>query len=103
MSTYYRPTAKIPLNDIKKLKEFDVIFRNNYKLFFDGKNYLHFATDKDNNVIDVFRYGGNDDSFILEALENNFDVEMVSEYDESYQYLADRDTAVQTIKFGGGE
>ena len=73
MSTYYRPTAKIPLNDIKKLKEFDVIFRNNYKLFFDGKNYLHFATDKDNNVIDVFRYGGNDDSFILEALENNFD------------------------------
>jgi hypothetical protein len=103
MSTYYRPTAKIPLNDIKKLKEFDVIFDDNNKLFFDGKNYLHFATDKDNNVIDVFRYGGNDESFILKALVNNFDVEMVSEYHEGYQYLADRDTAVQTIKFEGGE
>ena len=103
MSTYFRPSAKIPLNKIKKLKEFDVVFEDDKQLFFDGKNYLHFATDKDNNVIDVFRYGGNDDSLILEALENNFDVEMVSEYDEEYSKLADEETKVVNISFEGGE
>tara|TARA_R100001594_G_scaffold34008_1_gene62790 strand:+ start:4100 stop:4411 length:312 start_codon:yes stop_codon:yes gene_type:complete len=99
MSTYYRPTEKIPLSKIKKLKEFKVIYdkEQNKELFFDGKNYLHFATDKKNNVIDVFRYGGNDETTILDSLESNFEIEMISEHDKGYSHFQDEDTKVINI------
>ena len=99
MSTYYRPTEKIPLSDIKKLNKFEVVYdkEQDKELFFDGKNYLHFATDKDSNVIDVFRYGRNDGSFILETLEDNFGVTMTSEDEEEYSELANEETKVVTI------
>jgi|TARA_R110001632_G_scaffold57515_1_gene140515 hypothetical protein len=105
MSTYYRPTEPIPLSKVRKLKEFEVKKVNDKmfkgELFFDGKNYLHFATDDNDNVIDVFRYGGNDPYTILDALEKHFDVEMVSEHDENYWNFASDKTSVMKISLEG--
>ena len=105
MSTYYRPTAKIPLSKIKKLsndgmlKGVEVVYdkEQDKEILFDGKNYLHFATDKKNNIIDIFRYGGNDESKILDTLEETFDIEMISEHDKGYSAFQDEDTKVLNI------
>ena len=96
MSTYYRPTEKISLSKIKKMKEFEVVYikEQDAELFFDGENYLHFATNQEGNVIDVFRYGGNDPTNILDALESKFGVAMFSEYEDEYHNLEDQDTPV---------
>ena len=100
MSTYFRPTEPISLDKIKKLKDIKVIFdkEQDTEILFDGTNYLHFACDKNKNVIDFFRYGRNDETYILETLEKNFDVSMIDEHDEDYQDLQSDDTNVITIK-----
>jgi hypothetical protein len=96
MSTYYRPTKKIALDQIKALREFTVIYdkKQNKEVFFDGKNYLHFAIDNNHNVIDIFRYGRNDETNILNALKNNFNMRIVSEHDEEYSHFKHEDTVV---------
>mgnify|MGYP003660986267 FL=1 len=100
MSTYFRPTEPISLNKIKKLKDIKVIFNKEQdtEILFDGTNYVHFDCDKNKNVIDFFRYGRNDETYILETLEKNFDVSMIDEHDEDYQDLQSDDTNVITIK-----
>ena len=99
MSTYYRPTKKIPLSKIKKMKEFEVIYdkEQDKEIFFDGKNYIHFATDKNDDVIDLFRYGRNNPNNILNALKSNFSVSMVSEYEDEYYDYEDEETPVISI------
>ena len=102
MSTYYRPTEPIPLAKIKKLEDIKVIFdkKQDTEILFDGTNYLHFACDKNNNIIDIFRYGANDESEILDTLENEFEVSMIDEHDEENQDLQSDDTNVVTITMG---
>lgn len=105
MSTYYRPTTPIPLRSIKinkNLKErgFEVIEDENGTYFHLEGNYIHYAVDKQNNVIDVFRYGGNNASKVLEPLEDEFEVDFVSEYEEEYHDFADKDTGVIRIHIG---
>jgi hypothetical protein len=102
MSTYYRPTEPIPLAEIKKLENIKVIFdkEQDREILFDGTNYLHFACDKNNNIIDIFRYGANNESEILDTLESEFEVNMISEHEEGYQDLMDEDTNVVTITLG---
>lgn len=105
MSTYYRPTTPIPLRAIKinkNLKKlgFEVIEDENGTYFYHEGNYIHYAVDNRENVIDVFRYGGNNASKVLEPLEDEFEVDFVSEYDEEYDDYADEDTGVIQIHIG---
>lgn len=102
MSTYYRPTEPIPLAKIKKLEDIKVIFdkEQDTEILFDGTNYLHFACDKNKNVIDIFRYGRNDETNILKTLEKKFEVSMIDEHDEEYQDFQNDDTNVVTITMG---
>ena len=105
MSTYYRPTEKIALSKIKKLSNdgmlegVEVVYDKGQdkEILFDGKNCLHFATDKKNNIIDIFRYGGNNENKILTVLEETFEVEMISEHDKGYSHFQDEDTKVINI------
>ena len=85
---------------IKKLNDIKVIFdrKQNTEILFDGTNYLHFGCDKNKNVIDIFRYGTNDETNILETLEREFEVSMISEYDEEYQDFQSKDTNVITFE-----
>ena len=105
MSTYYRPTTPIPLRAIKinkNLKErgFEVIEDENGTYFHHEGNYIHYAVDNRENVIDVFRYGSNNASKVLEPLEDEFEVDFVSEHDEEYDDYASDDTGVMRISIG---
>ena len=101
MSTYYRPTKPIPLDEIKKnkyLKDigFDVIDTKD-KQYFLCDSCIHFSTDKQNNVIDLYRYGGNNADDILDPLSEEFEVNFVSEHDEEYDDYDHPDTPVRKI------
>ena len=100
MRTYYRPTNPIPLKEVKGLNNIKVIYdkKQDTEILFDGTNYLHFDCDKNNNIIDIYRYGVNDESEILDTLENEFEVNMISEHEEEYQDLMNEDTNVVTIE-----
>ena len=102
MSTYYRPTNSIPLQKIKDSKfledhEFYVVEDENGTYFTCGGHYIHFATDSDNNVIDLFRYGSNNPEKIITPLRYEFEVDFVSEHDEEYDDYASDDTGVMQI------
>ena len=101
MSTYYRPTKPIPLDAIKKnkyLKDigFDVIDTKD-KQYFLCDSCIHFSTDKQNNVIDLYRYGGNNADDILDPLSEEFEVDFVSEYEDEYDDYDHPDTPVRKI------
>ena len=101
MSTYYRPTKPIPLDAIKKNKHlkdiaFDVIDTKD-KQYFLCDSCIHFSTDKQNNVIDLYRYGGNNADDILDPLSDEFKVDFVSEYEDEYDDYDYPDTPVRKI------
>ena len=107
MSTYYRPTEPIPLADIKNNKSlqeqgFTVVEkdRKRTRYFICEENCLHFATDKQDNVIDLFRYGGNDPDYILDPLAEEINVDFISEYEDEYEDYYHSDTPVISIAIG---
>jgi len=100
MSTYFRPAGRIPLNKVKNnCKSFRVVYLEEQRTsaFFDGSNYLHFNTCKSGDVIDIFRYGSNDPTNILEELERVFNLVVWSEYDEEYSEVRHPETEVIQI------
>ena len=103
MSTYYRPSEPISISEIEeKCKDdFKVLYRyedQDGQWFRDNDgNFLHFALNEDKEVIDIFRYGGNDPELILSTLSNCFDISIIDEHDKDYECYADRDTPVFTI------
>lgn len=114
MSTYYRPNKPIPLDDIKnnkilKQQGFKVVDNDDYRYFYIPNHtwkkieyseaYIHFGKDKDNDVIDLFRYGMNTPESILDPLSDVFDVLFISEYEDEYHDLASPDTSVMTFNF----
>ena len=107
MSTYYRPTRPIPLADIKNNKSlqeqgFTVVEkdRKRTRYFICEENCLHFATDKQDNVIDLFRYNTNNPDYILEPLAEEFNVNFISEYEDEYEDYHHSDTPVISIVIG---
>jgi hypothetical protein len=101
MSTEWLPSKPIPFKKVKGLKSrrvwevtvppdehgFHGTTKNNACLT-DGTNYLWAF---DNNGSTWFtRYGSNDDSDILEALSEIFDVVWVSEHDPGFGRLANK-------------
>ena len=105
MSTYYRPERPLPLQSVKELCPFIQVQVPEdcddgvEQRFYDGTNYLWFAQNDKGEVIDLFRYGGNDPERILSALEEIFGVRIWSEYDEAYNLFAHNGTPVFTLVF----
>jgi hypothetical protein len=102
MSTYYRPSKPIPLDDIKnnkslKLQGFEITQTDNGEQYFFCDSYLHFELDKDNNVIDLFRYNTNNADDVLEPLSEEFGVNFISEYEDEYKNLASSETSVMSF------
>ena len=105
MSTYYRPTEPIPLQKIKDseyLNEIEFTVHNDRKMqyFCCEGSCIHYALDKQKNVIDLFRYGGNNAYDILDPLQTEFGVDFVSEYDEKYDDYCHPDTGVIQVRIG---
>ena len=120
MSTYFRPDTTITLDDIAKVNNIlsdindktiedtvdyihVILKENNSNLFYRNKNYLHFDMNKKGHIIDVRRFGSNDDSEILEPIEEHLGMSFVSEHEDEYSELADEETDVVNISFEGGE
>jgi len=121
MSTYFRPDTTITLDDIAKVNSaifeeleddslkssqsyiFVVLRKDNSNLFYRNKNYLHFDMNKEGHIIDVRRYGSNNDSVILMSIEEHLGMRFVSEHEDEYSKLADEETNVVNISFEGGE
>lgn len=103
MSTYYRPSTPIPLDDIKnnnslKLQGFEVVQEDGEQYFYCD-SYLHFDTDTKNNVIDLYRFNSNNADNVLEPLSIEFGVDFISEYEDEYYDLASPETPVMTISW----
>ena len=101
MSTYYRPTKPIPLDAIKESEfledlGFEVVQTKDKQYFYCG-SYIHFSTDKENNVIDLYRYGMNNPDYVLDPLNQEFEVDFVSEYEDEYDDYDHPDTPVRKI------
>ena len=101
MSTYYRPTKPIPLQAIEDSEflediGFEITKTKKAQYFYCG-SYIHFSLDKENNVIDLYRYGGNNADRVLEPLEHEFEVEFISEYEDEYDDYCHPDTPVRKI------
>ena len=99
MSTYYRPTKTLKLKDVKNIGYFNIEKGNghDYLLEYDG-DYLHFDVNK-GNIIDLYRYGGNDAYKILDEITHHLGVYFVDEHDEDYQDYAEDGSKVITISF----
>jgi hypothetical protein len=101
MSTYYRPTEPIPLDAIRESEflkdlDFEVVQTKDKQYFYCG-SYIHFSLDKANNVIDLYRYGMNNPDHVLDSLNQEFEVDFVSEHDEEYDDYDHPDTPVRKI------
>ena len=81
-----------------KIKDIEVIMKDDKQLFVLDNDCLHFDIDKKNNVTDIYRYGGNDETYILAKLSQHFDVAIFSEYDEEYDTLLEMEEESNVIK-----
>ena len=99
MSTYFKPAVKLPLQEIKdKIKDIEVIIEDDKQLFVLDNDCLHFDIDKKNYVTDIYRYGGNDETYILAKLSQHFDVAIFSEYDEEYEQMLEMEEESNVVR-----
>ena len=93
MSTDYIINKPIPLNKVKKIKGIkvkkftDKKDKGKYHTIFDGKNYLHYTFNDNNELTGLTRYGGNNESNIIEKIEEYCDCAFVSEHEKMFQYI----------------
>jgi len=98
MSTYYRPTEKIKLSEYKKIKGLKVKTNKYGNLFQANGSTLHYSINNKKEVIDIMRYNINNADDVLDLISEKLDVFFVSEHDNGYRGLADKDTDVITIQ-----
>ena len=102
MSTYYKLTNPIPLMNLANNKNFtkniiiDIDLESDSQYFYDGKNYVHFATDSNDNVFELYRYGANDPDHIIETL-TYFNTRIVSEHTEEFHEIHNNDSKIITV------
>ena len=53
---------------------------------------------KKNYVTDIYRYGGNDETYILAKLSQHFDVAIFSEYDEEYEQMLEMEEESNVVR-----
>ena len=107
MSTYFRLSKPIPLEDIKNKCSFMVKINDKpneqkYQWFIDEHgNYLHWDINSNGMVTDIRRYGGNNASYILFEIEQTFLCTAYSEHDKEYHIYQDPESNVITVNFEG--
>jgi len=107
MSTYYRTSEMVKLDDIRekcKIVSLEESEHSSNQLGLvmrdtETGSYMHFALTEDGYVCDYFRYGGNSVGNMLEEIEQLFNVEAISEYEEEYMGLHHSESNVMYISF----
>ena len=98
MSTYYRPTEKIKLSEYKKIRGLKVKTNKHGNLFQANGSTLHYGINNKKEVIDIMRYNTNNADDVLDLISEKLDVAFISEHDNGYRGLADKDTHIVTIQ-----
>ena len=98
MSTYYIPTEKIKLSEYKKIRGLKVKTNKYGNLFQANGSTLHYSINSKKEVIDLMRYNTNNADDVLDLISEKLDIFFVSEHDNGYRGLADKDTNIVTIQ-----
>jgi hypothetical protein len=102
MSTYYRPRTPLKLDDVRKLKEFDVV-KDGKDWGFQSKNcFLSVETNSKGYVIDVYRHGQNDVDDIFPHIKSEHGVSFISEEEINYINYRDEESKVYMLRFDDG-
>ena len=102
MSTYYRPRTPLKLDDVRKLKEFDVV-KDGKDWGFQSKDcFLSVETNSKGYVMDVYRHGQNDVDDIFPHIKSELGVSFISEEEINYINYRDEESKVYMLRFDDG-
>ena len=102
MSTYYRPRTPLKLDDVRKLKEFDVVQDGKDWGFQSKDSFLSVETNSKGFVIDVYRHGANEVSDIFPHIQKKLSVSFISEEETNYDNYRDEESKVYQLRFEDG-
>ena len=102
MSTYYRPRTPLKLDDVRKLKEFDVVKDGKDWGFQSKDSFLSVETNSKGFVIDVYRHGGNNVDDIFPHIKTGLGVSFISEEEINYINYRDEESKVYMLRFDDG-
>jgi len=102
MSTYYRPRTPLKLDDVRKLKEFDVVKDGKDWGFQSKECFLSVETNTSGNVIDVYRHGSNEVDDIFPHIKLELGVTFISEEEINYGNYRDEESNVYMLRFDDG-
>ncbi|MBC8442621.1 MAG: hypothetical protein H8D80_00365 [Proteobacteria bacterium] len=102
MSTYYRPRTPLKLDDVRKIKEFDVV-KDGKDWGFQSKDcFLSVETNSKGYVMDVYRHGQNDVDDIFPDIKSELGVSFISEGEMNYINYRDEESKVYMLRFENG-
>ena len=102
MSTYYRPRTPLKLDDVRKIKEFDVEEDGEDWGFQSKDSFLSVETNSKGYVIDVYRHGSNNVDDIFPHIKKELGVSFISEGDINYIDYRDEESKVYMLRFEDG-
>ena len=102
MSTYYRPRTPLKLDDVRKIKEFDVEEDGEDWGFQSKDSFLSVETNSKGYVIDVYRHGSNNVDDIFPHIKTELGVSFISEGEINYIDYRDEDSKVYMLRFEDG-
>jgi hypothetical protein len=102
MSTYYRPRTPLKLDDVRKLKEFDVVKDGKDWGFQSKDSFLSVETNSKGFVIDVYRHGANNVDDIFPHIKDRLGVSFISEEETNYDNYRDEESKVYQLRFEDG-
>ncbi len=103
MSTYYRPTSQLKLDDVRKIEEIEVVEDGEDWGFRSKECFLSVETNTKGYVIDVYRHGANwDVDDIFSHIETSLGVSFISEEESVYVEYRDPETKVYKLVFKDG-
>ena len=102
MSTYYRPRTPLKLDDVRKIKEFDVEEDGEDWGFQSKDSFLSVETNSKGYVIDVYRHGSNNVDDIFPHIKKELGVSFISEGDINYINYRDEESKVYMLRFEDG-
>ena len=102
MSTYFRPRTPLKLDDVRKIKEFDVEEDGEDWGFQSKDSFLSVETNSKGYVIDVYRHGSNNVDDIFPHIKKELCVSFISEGDINYIDYRDEESKVYMLRFEDG-
>ena len=102
MSTYYRPRRPLKLDDVRNLKDIEVVEDGKDWGFQSKNSFLSVETNSKGYVIDVYRHGSNNVDDIFPHIKTELGVSFISEGELNYINYRDEESKVYMLRFDDG-